>query len=182
MDFQARIKILIEEIERARHGALAARGRGGSSISIDSVLLSLRRTLAAVAEGYDPRQLGARGGFTCEVDGRLEHTLGFKGRPLPVNGRYLEHLLSRAGVDLLPGQVLLLDTQLAREVIDDAIEELDRDHERLSRDRSRLPGEKMKAESLRILRRKVELLAARFAADDLRRRGASDRRGLPAVS
>lgn len=155
MSIERLLSILAEQIGRARAVALKKGPKGPEERHIEAVIESLRKTFACVAEGYDPRELGARAGFVCDADDRLQHFLRLHGRPVPVDGVWVEHLLSLAGVELVPGQAILVEPALAREMVETALGP------------SRMECESERRDQGFLFQRQVRLLAAAFAARDM---------------
>ena len=88
----------------------------------DALRRSVRLSIAGILSGIPPADLAVLG-FTCARVGSgtiVRH----RGNILPVSGPGLSSLLSRNGIDLLPGDVFLLDPDLARCVIRRALGEL----------------------------------------------------------
>lgn len=61
------------------------------------------------------------GDYTLRCLGAAELELWHRGRKLPVKGEMLRGAFDRAGIQLKPGQGLLLDRELARRVIEETV-------------------------------------------------------------
>jgi len=111
---------LTDQVVSATGQASRAKAEGRSSEVIDSIRRSLRLTLACVLQSQDPREVGAEG-FVCVKGHMSDPLVWYAGRSLPVSGSYFESLLTEAGVELAPGQVILLDAALARNLCEEAL-------------------------------------------------------------
>jgi hypothetical protein len=101
-----------------------------------AVLRSLRRTLACLLQRRDPRELGA-GGFLLVTDEAGNPAVRFRSQILPASPAFIVQIWKDAGADLGPGQVLLLDPALGREIAEEALA-------RNSAEEYRLKDEKLK--------------------------------------
>ena len=112
----AQICSVLSRIEAVRH-------QGEDPSMAQSVLRSLRLTLACVFQGCfnNPRDPGAfASGFSCIKIPGCEPTLRQGDRSLLTNGRYIAQVFSDAGAELFDYQVILMDPELSADVIDEA--------------------------------------------------------------
>lgn len=147
-----------------------------------ALIHSLRTTYLAISTGLDPRKDAAHL-FILMVSHTGEHLLLQGGQPVPVNGPHLAALFGASGIDLVPGQMLLLEADLAKEAIEEALgglalEQALADRERCRRrevldDALTLPPQgdldalrSAEERSSLLWDRKIELLAASLLADD----------------
>jgi hypothetical protein len=105
---QATRQLRIQESERRRTDVVRA------------VVLSLRKTLSWMAEhGSTLDSTGSE--FLIKAPYRNGIELWHRGAMLPIETQPLRHALKTAGVELEPGQALLADLELAREVIEESL-------------------------------------------------------------
>jgi hypothetical protein len=170
---------LAQQIDVARHQADLEESRSELG---PALLHSLRTTYLAISTGLDPRK-DAGHLFILTVLPTGEHLLLQGGQPVPVNSPYLAALFGSAGIDLLPEQLLLLEPELAKDAVEEALGGLALEQALADQDRSRrlemldnaltLPPQ----EDLDLLRgaeersnllwdRKIELVAANLVADE----------------
>ncbi|MBV8879977.1 MAG: hypothetical protein JO332_08445 [Planctomycetaceae bacterium] len=173
------LAILAKQIDVARR--LAAREDDPDTLS-HALFQSLRVTYLAITTGLDPRK-EVQHLFILAVSHTGEALLLQGGQPVPINSPYLASLFWTAGIELLPGQMLLLEPELAKDAIEEALgglalEQALADRERCRR-RERLddalslpPQEDLDAlreaeeRSTLLWDRKIELLAASLVADE----------------
>jgi len=112
--------LLIDHLAQATRELRAKEALGGPTDAIRAVIRSLRRTLAIVAErGATPDPAGVEFAVVPTREGEPE--LRFRGRKLPVQGRLLRESLDAAGVRPQPAQVLLVDSELGRRCVEEAL-------------------------------------------------------------
>ncbi|HVE39711.1 MAG TPA: hypothetical protein VNM14_07475 [Planctomycetota bacterium] len=87
---------------------------------IESILRSLRLTYLALSTGLDPRK-DARHLFILNVSASGDYVLTQDGAAVPVNPPYLTYLFWSAGVDLLPGQFVFVEPDVAKLAIEEAL-------------------------------------------------------------
>jgi hypothetical protein len=154
-----------------------------------AIFVSLRTTYLAISSGLDPAK-DASHLFLVTLNPQGEPLLLQGGQPVPVNALHLTGLFSGAGLDLLSGQTLLLEPELAKEAVEEALGRLALEQALAERERCRrkevlddaltLPPQ----EDLDALRdaeersnvlwdRKIELLAASLVADEYLERARS---------
>lgn len=84
-----------------------------------AVLESLRCTHQMIVDGSDPR--AAAQDFVLEVSEIGKLALKQAGLPVPVDDDYLEHVFETMGVELAPGQLLLLEPRMAKWAIEESL-------------------------------------------------------------
>ena len=154
----------------------------GRSELARAVFHSLRVTYLALSTGLDPRK-DASHLFLLTVSHTNEHLLLQGGQPVPVNSPYLASLFWTAGIDLLPGQTLLLEAEIAKDAVEEALGSLALEQALAERELSRLketlddalllPSQGV-LDALRAAEersnllwdRKIELVAASLVADE----------------
>src|SRR6185436_9009029 len=170
MDNRSALATIARQIETAKILAgFDGRRRVASGI-VPAVLRTLRVTYLALSAGLDPGK-DANHLFTLQVSRTGHHALPQGGRPVPVNAPYLAYLFWIAGVELLPGQILFLEPDLAKDAVEEALSLLALEQACLERERLRRRDD---PEALRRLElrgnllwdRKIELLAASLLADE----------------
>jgi len=189
MDAKRLLSTLARQIEIARNRSDF--GDDPSEIA-PAVLHSLRVTYLALSTGLDPRK-DVRHRFVLSVSHTGEYLLLQGGLPIPVNGPFLASLFWAAGLDLLPGQTLLVEPELAKAAVEEALgglalEQALVDRERLRR-REALDGalalppqgdldalREAEERSNLLWDRKIDLVAASLLADEYleRARALSD--------
>jgi hypothetical protein len=134
-----------------------------------AVLESLRCTHQMILNGADPR--AAVQDFVLEVSDGGKLVLKQAGLAVPVDDDYLEHVFETMGVELAPGQLLLLEPRMAKWAIEESLWGLE-----LDRALSGSRGELMEAPPPTILSdwsRKRDLVMANLIAEELLEREAS---------
>jgi len=170
---------LARQIDVARRRADVDPGRSGLGLAL---FHSLRVTYLALSTGLDPRK-DASHLFLLTVSHTGEHLLLQGGQPVPINGSYLASLFQAAGIDLLPGQTLLLEAEIAKNAVEEALGGLALEQALAGRELSRrqealesaltLPPQSdldtLRAAEERsnlLWDRKIELVAASLVADE----------------
>jgi len=190
MNHQSQLWLLASQILCVKSRARRARESGEDPAPLEQIVGSLRLTLAAVLSGQTPKDVEAPA-FVLEAGIVREHTVTLGDRSVPVSGSYLEALLRNAGLQLEPEQVLLLEADLVRNLVEEALGRIAHDQAEIAREKARLEAilrrtpdlqegilEKAsqeassKAEDVR--HRKVALLSAGLALDEL-----AEQQGLP---
>jgi hypothetical protein len=170
MDLRSALATIARQIESARILAgFEARKRDSSGVG-PAVLRTLRVSYLALSAGLDPRR-DASHLFILKVSSTGDHALTQGGLPVPVNAPYLAYLFWTSGVELLPGQILFLEPDLAKDAAEEALGVLALEQAFLERERLRRPDD---AEALRRLEvrarlmwdRKIELVAASLLAEE----------------
>lgn len=170
MNTRSLLAATARQIESARnHAVLESRRHDGAGLA-DPVLRSLRTTYVALSTGLDPWK-DAGHLFTLKVGDSGEHSLTQDGLPVPVNAPYLAYLFWTAGVELLPGQVVFLEPELAKDAIEEALGVIALEQAFTERERLRGRGDpdELRALEMRthlLWDRKIELVAASLVADE----------------
>ena len=112
--------LLLEQLAVATRELRAKEAEGGRTEDIPSVIRSLRRTLASLAERGAVQDL-SKAEFTVRCPELECLELWYRGRKLPAEGRLLRKALRAAGLRLQPGQVLLADREWARHAIEESL-------------------------------------------------------------
>jgi hypothetical protein len=179
MEASRQLATLAKQIDLVRRRADPSEGRSDLDLPL---IHSLRTTYLAISTGLDPRKDAAHL-FILVVSHTGEHLLLQGGQPVPVNGPHLAALFGASGIDLVPGQMLLLEPDLAKEAIEEALgglalEQALADRERCRRrevldDALALPPQgdldafrQAEERSNLLWDRKIELLAASLVADE----------------
>ncbi len=84
-----------------------------------AVLDSLRCTHQVLSTGTDQRSL--RQDFVLEVTDAGKLVLKQAGLPVPVDDDYLEHVFLTMGIELAPGQWLILEPRMAKWAIEESL-------------------------------------------------------------
>ena len=142
-----------------------------------AVLRTLRVSYLAVSAGLDPRT-DANHLFTLKVTSAGDYSLTQGGLAVPVNAPYLAYLFWTAGVELIPGQILFLEADLAKDAIEEALGVLALEQAFAQRERLRLRAEpdalqRMEIRTTLLWDRKVELVAASLLAEEYIERSRS---------
>lgn len=111
---------LVDRLVRATGRATEAKAEGRVAASIDAIVRSLRLTLACVLAARDPREVG-RDAFAASATAGGELVVRHRGRVLPVSGSYLAFLFEEAGMELAPGETILLDAALSKDLAEEAL-------------------------------------------------------------
>ena len=185
------------QIEAARNQGDLGDEEGPESCVVPAILRSLRVTYLALSTGLDPWK-DALQSFLLEVTAGGDHVLLHAGLPIPVDGFHLEQLFEKAGIELRPGQILLLDAELARTAIEEALGALALEQALAERARAQrkaaidealvIPNEKdldalqeLELKTSALWERKIELVAASLVAEDILERDRSFTRQDPAA-
>jgi hypothetical protein len=137
-----------------------------------AIFRSFRVTYLALSTGLDPWKDASHLFMLLLTDTGLP-LLTQEGQPVPVNTSFLVDLFRSAGVDLLPGQTLLLEPEIAKAAIEEALGGIALEQAQADRDTAHLgarkdDGARAALETRRNLLwdRKVELIAASFVAEE----------------
>jgi len=131
------LSTLAEQMLQAKARADLARASGKDARLIEAIDRSLRRTLACIVQIRDPREVAVLG-FSLGVKPTGEILVRHRERGLPISGSYLRSLLAEAGVEPKPGQVILLDDVLVRELVEEALGAVSREEAEIRDAKSRL--------------------------------------------
>ncbi len=166
MEKEVQLVLIARQIEEARVQVDLARKMGEDPELVRLILGGLRLTYLAMSVGLEPRR-DMSPGFSMEVLRGGETVLLMDSEPVPVFGPYLEYVFSGAGIELSPGQTLLVEPGLAKHVIEEALG-------RLAREQAWLDWEMPSGGLGELLEKKLDLVAASLFADDLIERQARD--------
>jgi hypothetical protein len=128
---------LAEGLIGAQERASLERAKGREPRMALAVIRSLRRTLASIVQLRDPRVVGATG-FLLTVSSEGEPVVRHVGRTLLIPGSLVRELFKEAGAELGAGQVILLDPEVAKSMIEDALAALSREEAGLREEKSKL--------------------------------------------
>ncbi|HLY73467.1 MAG TPA: hypothetical protein VKU80_05045 [Planctomycetota bacterium] len=117
------VSTLAEQLLQVKDRAAQARAGGRDARSIEAIGRSLRQTLASRVQFRDLREVAMRG-FSLGVTPTGEVVVRHEDRVLPVSDLLVRVLFQDAGVELVPGQVLLLDGDVIRILVDEALDVL----------------------------------------------------------
>jgi hypothetical protein len=182
MEMRSLLSSLARQIDTARNHAGIEERRGDDVRSIGAILRSLRTTYVALSTGLDPLK-DADHLFLLTVAASGDYTLTQGGNVVPVNAPFLSYLFWTAGVELIPGQLLLLEPEVAKAAIEEALgavalEQAFAERERLVRraaiEESLALPKPEEVDSLQSVElrttllwdRKIELVAASLVADE----------------
>jgi len=84
-----------------------------------AVLESLECTRALLQRGVDPRSSTLEFVVEAAGDGRLQ--LKQADLPVPIDEEYLRHVFETIGIDLVPGQLVVLDPRMAKWAIEESL-------------------------------------------------------------
>ncbi len=183
MEKESQLSLLAAQIECAKSSLERAGEVGEDAPAIERIVGSLRLTFAAALAGLDPEGALPQA-FVLEVGRLREHTMKLGDRPVPVSGAYLGALLREAGLELEPGQVILLEAGLVRDLVEEALGRIAHDQATVERDKAELEAVLARTPEFRlesvedaigdaltkredVRRRKVALLSAGLALDEL---------------
>lgn len=158
------LPVLSRQLESLSHRAELFRGREQEEQDwFSAVLASLRSTHQMIAGGKDPR--GPIQDFVLEVSGSGKLILKQAGLPVPVDEDYLAHVFSTMGIDLAPGQLLVLEPRMAKWAIEESLWglEIDRALSGGMKDLTEAPLPTL----LSAWSRKRDLIMANLIADEL---------------
>lgn len=85
-----------------------------------AVARSIRQTLACIVQRRNPHDVGSRG-FLLLTDRDGNPTVRFRSEFLPATAGFIRQLWRAAGTELVPGQAILLDPALGREIAEEAL-------------------------------------------------------------
>ena len=172
MNRESWLSLLAAQIECAKSHARRMRESGMDATAIDRIVGSLRLTLAATLSGLDPRRV-VPPGFILEAGRDREHEMKLGVRSMPVSGAYAMALLREAGLELAPGQVILLEDELVRDLVEEALGRLAHDQAMAEKERSELEAVLTRCPEFRLESVENALGEALDKADGIRRRKAA---------
>ena len=141
------VSTLAEQMLKAKARATKARAEGKDARSIESIDRSYRQTLACVVQLRDPREIAAKG-FSLVVKPTGETAVRHRERTLPVSEHYLKSLFAEAGVDLVSGQIVLLDAVVVKLLVEEALGAVSREETQLRDAKARLLCASIEADTL----------------------------------
>lgn len=170
MDTRSVLATIARQIDSARILAGFDGRKCDASGIVPAVLRTLRVTYLALSAGLDPHK-DANHLFIVRVTPTGEHCLTQGGLPVPINSPYLAYLFWTAGVELVAGQILFLEPDLAKDAVEEALSTLALEQACLERERlcRRDDIEALRGLDLRanlLWDRKIELVAASLLADE----------------
>jgi hypothetical protein len=170
MDTRSVLATIARQIESAKILAGFEGRRRETSGIIAAVLRSLRVTYLALSAGLDPGK-DAPHLFILQVTSPGDHAVTQGGQPVPVNSPYVAYLFWTAGVELMPGQILFLEPDLAKDAVEEALgvlalEQAFVERERLRRRDDAAALRRLEARATLMWDRKIELVAASLLADE----------------
>ncbi|HLY11725.1 MAG TPA: hypothetical protein VKW04_20660 [Planctomycetota bacterium] len=111
---------LCRQLESMTHRAEAFQSREQEEQDwFSAVLESLRSTHLMIQNGADPRTVVQE--FVLEVSDSGKLVMKQAGLPVPVDEDYLKHVFETMEVDLVPGQLLLLEPRMAKWAIEESL-------------------------------------------------------------
>jgi hypothetical protein len=141
------VSTLAEQLLQARARATEARAKGMDARSIEAIGRSIRQTLCCIVQIRDPREVAMKG-FSLVVNPTGETVVRHGERTLPASDPYLMSLLGEAGVELVPGQIILLDAGVAKLLVEEALGAMSLEEAQLRDAKSRLLAAFIEADSL----------------------------------
>jgi hypothetical protein len=176
------LSTIARQIETVRNHAGIEERRGEGNGSIAAILRSLRVTYLALSTGLDPWK-DANHLFILRISEAGDHLLLQGGQPVPVNGPFIAYQFWTAGIELAPGQILLLEAEVAKDAIEEALGQLALEQAFTERDRLQrrsaieealaLPRQEevdalqsVESRANLLWDRKIELVAASLVADE----------------
>ena len=117
------VSTLAGQLLLVKDRAAEARAGGRDARSIDAIGRSLRQTLASRVQFRDLREVAMRG-FSLVVTPMGEVVVRHEDRVLPVSDLLVRVLFQDAGVELVPELVLILDGDVIRILVDEALDVL----------------------------------------------------------
>jgi hypothetical protein len=116
MKRESQLALLSAQVESAKSRAERAREAGRDASAIQKIVGSLRLTLAAQIAGLPPVKAGPQAYLLAA--GRVrERSVVLGERPVPVSGPYFKALLSEVGLEFAPGQVILVEAEIVRDLV-----------------------------------------------------------------
>ncbi len=117
------VSTLAGQLLKVNDRAAEARAGGKDARSIEAVGRSLRLTLASLVQVRNLREVAMRG-FSLVVTPMGEVVVRHEDRQLPVSDLFVRVLFQDAGGELVPGMVLILDGDVIRILVDEALDVL----------------------------------------------------------
>lgn len=159
------LPVLSRQLEGLAHRAESFQTREQEEQDwFSAILTSLRSTHQMIAGGTDPRRVVHD--FVLEVSEVGHLTLKQAGLQVPVDEDYLLHVFSTVGVELTPGQSLLLSPQMAHWTIEESLWGLELERA-LSGGRGEFPDLGAPPNLVSAWNRKRDLITAHLIAEEL---------------
>jgi hypothetical protein len=165
----SQLSLLAAQIECAKSHVRSARESGKDASAIERIVGSLRLTLAATLAGLEPCRV-VPSGFTLEAGRGREHEMKLGDQSVPISSAYAVALLHEAGLELAPGQVILLEAELVRDLVEEALGRIAFDQATAERERSELQAVLTRSTEFRLESVETSLEEALSKADGIRRR------------
>lgn len=172
MERESQLSQLAAQIECAKSHAACARESGKDATAIERIVGSLRLTLAATLAGMDPCRV-VPPGFVLEAGRSREHEMKLGVQSVPVSGSYAGTLLEEAGVKLEPGQVILLEDELVRDLVEEALGRIAHDQALAEKERAELQAVLTRAPDFRLESVEAAIGDVLDKADGIRRQKAA---------
>jgi hypothetical protein len=122
MDADAFQDIVLRQIDSAARQVYAQLCRGENADTTRALLRSLHHSLEVFATGVDPDRESMRS-FVLLVAEDGDLLLRRSAQLVSVRSSYFDTLLRKAGIELCPGQVLLVDPDFARRALEESLGE-----------------------------------------------------------
>ena len=121
MDMKCLMSTLARQIETVKaHAGFGRRSSECDPAATAAILRSLRTTYLTLSTGLDPWK-DAHHLFVLDISETGDHVLTQDGAAVPVNSPFLAYVFWSAGVDLLPGQFLFVEPEIAKVAIEEAL-------------------------------------------------------------
>lgn len=124
-----------------------AKAEGRDSRTLEAVVQSLRQTLGCYVQLRSPRELGPKS-FVLLVDNEGSSQVRQGDQTLPVGDAHVRHLFEEAGVELHPGQAIVLAPRIVRLVGEEALVEIGVEEARIRDQKRKLVEVSLAAEAL----------------------------------
>jgi len=131
------VSTLAGQLLKVKDRAAEARAGGRDARSIEAIGRSLRLTLGSRVQFSNLREV-AMHGFSLVVTPRGEAVVRHEDRVLPVSDLLVRVLFQDAGVELVPGLILILDGDVIRILVGEALDVLFKKGRTLDHQTSRL--------------------------------------------
>lgn len=131
------VSTLAEQLLKVKDRAAETKAGGKDARSIEAIGRSLRLTLSSRIQVSNLREVAMRG-FSLVVTPMGEVVVRHEDRVLPVSDLLVRVLFQEAGVELIPGLILILDGDVIRILVDEALDVLFKKGRTLDHSTSRL--------------------------------------------
>lgn len=122
MDTDTLQDLVTRQIDAAAGQVYAQQARGENASTTRSLLKSLHHSLEVFMTGVDPDRESLRS-FVLLVAEDGDVLLRRSAQLVSVRSFYFEMLLQKAGIELIPGQVLLVEPDFARRALEESLGE-----------------------------------------------------------